>query len=71
VLLFPLVAIIWTLVSCYPDPGVFVRNLARYRRLPIDRGIEERMGWELPAESPHAHPGLAALPRALVRADGG
>jgi hypothetical protein len=52
VLLFPLVAIIWTLLSCYPDPGVFVRNLARYRRLPIDRGIEERMGWELPAESP-------------------
>jgi hypothetical protein len=51
VLFFPLVAIVWTLLSCYPNPGVFVRNLARYRRLPIDRGIEERMGWELPAEA--------------------
>ena len=51
VLFFPLAAIVWTLLSCYPNPGVFVRNLARYRRLPIDRGIEEKMGWELPAES--------------------
>ncbi len=46
-LIFLLGAAIWTLVSCYPNPYVLVRNLARYRHLPIDPRIEERMGWQL------------------------
>jgi len=39
----------WTLLSCYPNPGLLVRNLARYRHLPVDPKIEEKMGWELPS----------------------
>ena len=47
VLLFVLAAAAWTLLSCYPNPWVLVRNLARYRRLPIDPKIEGKMGWQL------------------------
>jgi len=42
--------ILWTLLACYPDPAVLARNLARYRRFPIDREIEQEMGWELPSD---------------------
>jgi hypothetical protein len=40
---------LWTVVSSYPDPSVLYRNLARYRRLPVDPEVEERMGWQLSA----------------------
>ena len=40
----------WTLVSCYPNPRILVRNFARYHRLPVDPKIEQRMGWELPSD---------------------
>lgn len=50
VLFFLATAAAWTLLSCYPNPGVLLRNLARYRRLPIDPGIERKMGWRLPAD---------------------
>ena len=38
----------WTLLAMYPNPAVFFRNIARYRRLPLDPTIEKRMGWGLP-----------------------
>ncbi len=50
VLLFLVAAAAWTLLSCYPNPGVLVQNLVRYKRLPIDSQIEEKMGWRLPPE---------------------
>ena len=28
-----LVALAWALLACYPNPAIFFRNLARYRRL--------------------------------------
>lgn len=43
-------AILWIFLACYPNPAVFVRNLARYDELPINPGLEEQMGWELPRE---------------------
>lgn len=42
--------ILWTLLACYPNPAVLVRNLTLYRHFPIDREVERRMGWELPAD---------------------
>ena len=41
---------LWTFLAMYPNPTVFFRNLARYHRLPLDPEIEQKMGWELPAE---------------------
>lgn len=50
-LIFFLLALaLWTLLAMYPNPAVFFRNLARYRRLPLDPQIEEKMGWDLPSE---------------------
>lgn len=49
-LLFLAAAVVWTFLACYPNPAVFVRNLARYGDLPINPQLEEQMGWELPAE---------------------
>jgi hypothetical protein len=49
-LLFLVGAIAWTFLACYPDPSIFPRNIARYRRLPVDSEIEQSMGWELPSE---------------------
>ena len=48
--LFLLAAALWTLFAMYPNPGVLVRNLGRYRHLPIDPEIERKMGWDLPSE---------------------
>ena len=42
-------ALLWTLLVCYPNPTVFFRNLARYRRLPLDPNIEREMGWGMPS----------------------
>lgn len=41
-------ALVWTLLAMYPNPAVFFRNIARYRQLPLDPTIEQRMGWDLP-----------------------
>lgn len=49
-LLFLVGAAAWTVLASYPNPAVFARNLARYRRLPIDPRIEPRMGWDLPGQ---------------------
>ncbi len=38
----------WTLLALYPNPAVLLRNIARYRHLPLDPGIEKHMGWDLP-----------------------
>jgi len=48
ILLFLLGALVWTGVSCYPNPGVFFRNLARYRNLPIAPELGEQMKWQIP-----------------------
>jgi hypothetical protein len=40
----------WTLVVCYPNPLVLVRNLARYRHLPLDPKIAWSMGWSVPKD---------------------
>ncbi len=42
--------LVWTLLAMYPNPAVFLRNIARYRHLPLDPTIEKRMGWDLPKE---------------------
>lgn len=47
-LLFLVVGAGWTLFAMYPNPAVFVRNIQRYRKLPLDPRIEQRMGWDLP-----------------------
>jgi len=47
-LLFLVGALLWTLVSSYPNPLIFFRNLARYRRLPIDPRLAQRMRWQVP-----------------------
>jgi len=52
-LLFLVGAVAWTLLSSYPNPAVLYRNLARYRRFPLDPEVEARMGWDLP-DSPAA-----------------
>ena len=49
-LIFLLGAAAWTLISCYPDPGVLFRNLGRYQRLPVDPKLEQKMEWQLPDE---------------------
>jgi len=41
-------ASVWTLAAMYPNPAVLLRNVARYRHLPLDPAIEKRMGWDLP-----------------------
>jgi hypothetical protein len=43
-------ALVWTLLVCYPNPAVLVRNLLRYRHFPIDRQLQKRTGWALPDE---------------------
>jgi hypothetical protein len=45
--------LLWTFLVCYPNPAVFVRNLLRYRHLPLDPGVAVRQHWELP-EAPAA-----------------
>jgi len=45
---FLLGAVLWSLLVCYPNPLVLVRNFAHYRKLPIDPAIEKRMGWTVP-----------------------
>ena len=49
-LLFLLGALVWSFLSCYPNPTVFSRNLSRYRHPPIDPNLEQRMQWDLPAQ---------------------
>jgi len=49
-LLFLLGTLVWSFLSCYPNPAVFSRNLSRYRHLPIDPDLEQRMEWDLPAQ---------------------
>lgn len=51
-----LAAVVWTLFALYPSPAVLGRNIARYRRLPLDPKLERKMGWELPP-----HPGNIEL----------
>lgn len=43
--------VLWTLLVCYPNPTVFVRNFLRYRRLPIDPKIDAKMAWPLPKKA--------------------
>lgn len=43
-----LAALGWTLLACYPNPTVLVRNLLRYRRFPVDPQLQKRTGWPLP-----------------------
>lgn len=50
VLILLLGALGWTLVVCYPNPLVLVRNVARYRRLPLDPEIAWSMGWTIPRD---------------------
>jgi hypothetical protein len=40
-------ALAWTLLACYPNPGILFRNLARYRHLPVDPRLAKRMKWHL------------------------
>ncbi len=49
VILFAFSGALWTLFALYPNAAVLTRNLARYRRLPVDPELEQKMGWELPA----------------------
>jgi len=51
ILLFLVAAVVWTLLACYPNPVVLVRNLARYRHLPIDAEVERKMRWDLPSRA--------------------
>ncbi len=44
-------AVIWTLLACYPNPAVLGRNFLRYRHLPVDPGLAERIGWPLPRQA--------------------
>ena len=30
---------LWTFVICYPNPYVFIRNLVRYARFPVDPSV--------------------------------
>ena len=41
-LVFLLGAVGWAFLVCYPNPAVFFRNLAHYRRLPLD--LQEEAG---------------------------
>lgn len=49
-LIFLLGAAAWTLLACYPNPAVLFRSLGRYRRLPVDPKLEQKMEWQLPDE---------------------
>ncbi len=50
-LIFAGVVVLWSLLVCYPDPAIFVRNFLRYRRLPIDPKIDAKMAWPLPRKA--------------------
>lgn len=45
-----LAALVWTVLVCYPNPSVLMRNILRYRHLPVDPGLAKRMGWSLPRQ---------------------
>ncbi len=49
-IVFVALAAAWTLFAMYPNPSVLIRNFARYRRLPIDPGLEQKRGWKLPED---------------------
>ncbi len=48
--LFAFATALWTLLALYPNPAVLTRSLARYRRLPVDPELEQKIGWELPED---------------------
>ncbi len=50
-IVFVALAAAWTLFAMYPNPAVLVRNLARYRNLPIDPQLEQKKGWQLPGDA--------------------
>lgn len=41
-------ALLWTFLSCYPNPLAFLRSAARLSHLPTDPHLAERMGWQTP-----------------------
>lgn len=40
----------WTFIICYPNPFIFIRNLIRYVRFPVDPSVIELIGAEVPDE---------------------
>lgn len=44
--------LLWTLLVCYPDPRVFLRNFQRLRRFPVDAAVAAKVGDRLPASGP-------------------
>jgi hypothetical protein len=41
---------LWTLIVCYPNPYIFIRNFARYLNYPVDPSIVELINEPIPEE---------------------
>ena len=41
---------LWTFIVCFPNPYIFIRNVARYVRLPVDPSVVEIVEAEIPDE---------------------
>ena len=50
VLILMAMLLLWTFIVCYPNPFIFVRNLIRYVRLPVDPSVVELIEAEIPDE---------------------
>ncbi len=53
----------WTFIICYPNPFIFVRNLMRYLRLPVDPSVVELIEYQIPDEPAE----IEKFTRALVK----
>ena len=41
---------LWTFIVCFPNPFIFIRNLIRYVRLPVDPSVIELVEARIPDE---------------------
>ncbi len=48
ILLVVMAFIVWTLIVCYPNPYIFVRNFIRYRHYPVDPSVVELIKETIP-----------------------
>jgi len=50
VLIVALILLLWTFIVCFPNPLIFIRNITRYLRIPVDSSVIESIETEVPDE---------------------
>jgi len=48
ILLVVMAFTVWTLIVCYPNPYIFIRNFIRYRHYPVDPSVVELINETIP-----------------------